>query len=41
MCIAKYSEIEKYLDENKRFLFDKLSELIRIDTQNDRTSANE
>ena len=36
-----YDTLEKYLDGNRKYLFDMLSELIRINTENDRSTAHE
>ena len=36
-----FEKINSYFDENKEYLFNTLAELIRINTENDRTTCNE
>ena len=36
-----FSTVEKYLDENKGYLFDTLTSLIKINTENNRKTCNE
>ena len=39
--MTDFREVEKYLEENKGYLFDTLCALIRINTENDRKTAHE